>query len=744
MALLKEEESIPNFSEFQLSCSTPLNGRKEHISEPQIINEENNSHTILPEIHGEIPVYTAHCQSLKELNPSLMSETFDSESADMHETSHEISNFYSQNDLYDIQWRFHPNVWQMENGTKCLDFQHLNSGNTDPVNDGNFTGSPEISDSLEDDVSLCSSKSTFSSTQIAIEKPNGREENEESCNLCEEERIYNANTSSKTMEDEVLVPECLSNTGNYDLKCSSSVDQVSYRRTSEQNFEIQGHDKLGNSKRLRAGTTSSCTAQRNPVPPIQHARVEQSEQTMLSGGAILSSQRVMEGLVDHDDDITEKDVDAQLVETNFAVENNNENHHKLLRIRNNCTKVTKFCNSQPVVVHQLDPVEGGSRGYGGEERQVAVVKEIKSGEHQPSDKTAIDISWDKHGRKKSKKQTKENRDVPMNTLALRKAYDEKQRAETRKHIHRTPKKEEYKECVCEKISRNRSHRRRLRENIELPKIVSTDKIFKYKANKVANMPLKENLAIYNGPGRILVVKLESETCNQAFIDRMIHLDSLEKDGQLRTQPNQEESVNNEYNFECNEKYDLSALSSQEDERSQFQSTSMVDQMTPKQRAERQVHNENSYLEISRRLKGSLSSRNVFTRQSSVCNGGYAVTTSAMFHITSDTTPSNSSGTDSDDSSGKEFVRFPSIQMNNFVSQRCPRNAFSQGRIGMFRNRQVREKAVEIYRRRSEQLHQPSPRYTHHVKLPKLPAIIRRQTSNNSFRGPPSNKNARRR
>lgn len=741
MAILKEEESIPNLSEFQLSCSTPLNGHKGHISEPQIINEENYSNKKLPE-----PVYTAHCQSLKELNSSLMSATFDSESADMHETSHEVSNSYSQNNLYDIQWRFHPNVWQMKNGTKCLDFQHLNPGNTDPVNEGKITGSPEISDSLKDDVSLCSSENTFSSAQIAIESPNGREEDEESCKLYGEERMYNTNT---TLDDEILVPECLSNTGNFDLKCSSSVDQVSYRRISEQNVDIQGIAKLGNNKLVRVGTTSNCIAQRNPEPPIQHTRVEQSEQAVLSGGAILSSQQVMESVVDHDDDTAEKeDVDTHSVDTNFAVENNNENHHKLLRIRNNCTEVTKFCNSQPVVVHQLDAVEGISRGYGGEERQVAVVKEIKSGEHQPSDSTATDISRDKHGREKSKKQNKENKDTPVNTLALRKAYDEKQRAETRKHIHRTPKKEEYKECVCEKISRNRSRRRRLCENVELPKIASTEKVFKYKANKFANVPLKENLAVYNGPGRILVVKMESETCHRAFIDSRIHLDRLEKDDQSRTQPHQEESVDNEYedDFECDEKYDLSALSSQEDERSQFQSTSMLEQQTPMERAKRQVRNENSYLEISRRLKASLSSRNVlFTRQSNVCNGGgYAVTTSEMLHITSDTTPSNSSGTDSDDSSGKELIRFPSIQMNNFVSRRFPRNAFSQGRVGMFRNRQVREKAVEIYRRRSEQLHQPPPRYTHHVKLPKLPAIRRRQTPNNSFREPPSNRNTRRR
>lgn len=742
MALMKDEESIPNLSEFQLFCSTPLDGHKRQISEPQIIKEEINSHKILPEIYGEIPAYTA--QSLKELKSSLMSASLNCESADMHETSHDISSSNSQNNLYDIQWRFHPNVWQMENITRCLDFQHLNSGNTEPVNNDNITGSPHVSNSLEEDISLCSSESTFSSTQIATERPHEREVDEESCKLYEEERMINANTQPKTMEDEILVPECLSNTGNFDLKCSSSIDQVSFRHTSEQNYDIQDLVKLGNNKLAHAGTTSSCTAQRNPVPPIQDTRVERSKQAMPSGGVVWSSHRVMESLVDHDDDTAEKeDVGTHSVDTNFDVENNNENHHKLLRIRNNCTKVTTFCNSQPVVVHQLDAFEGSSHSYGGEERQVAVVKEIKNGKHQSSDKTAIDISRDKHGRKK---QTTEIKEAPVNTLALRKAYDEKQRAETRKHIHQTPKKEEYKECVCEKMSRNRSRRRRLHENVELPKIVSTEKVFKYKANKVANMPLKENLAIYNGPGRILVVKLESETCQQAFIDRMIHLDRLEKDDQSSTQPPQDESVD-EYkdDFECDEKND-SALSSKEDECNQFQSTITVDQITHKQRAERQVRKENSYLEISRRLKTSLSSRNVlFTRQPNVCSGGgYAVTTSEMFHITSDTTPSNSSGTDSDDSCRKELVRFPSIQMNNFVSQRFPRNAFSQGRVGMFRNRQVREKAVEIYRRRSEQLHQPPPRYTHHVKLPKLPAIRRRQTPNNSFRESPSNRNTRRR
>lgn len=94
-------------SEFQLFCSTPLDGHKRQISEAQIIKEENNSHKILPDIYGEIPAYTA--QSLKELNSSLMSATLDCESEDMHETSHDISSSNSQNNLYDIQkdgkWR---------------------------------------------------------------------------------------------------------------------------------------------------------------------------------------------------------------------------------------------------------------------------------------------------------------------------------------------------------------------------------------------------------------------------------------------------------------------------------------------------------------------------------------------------------------------------------------------------------------------------------------------------------------
>lgn len=74
------------------------------------------------------------------------------------------------------------------------------------------------------------------------------------------------------------------------------------------------------------------------------------------------------------------------------------------------------------------------------------------------------------------------------------------------------KKEEYKECVCEKMSRNRLCCWRLYENVELLKIVLIEKVFNYKVNKVVNMLLKENFVIYNGLGRIFVVKLEFEIC----------------------------------------------------------------------------------------------------------------------------------------------------------------------------------------------------------------------------------------
>lgn len=79
---------------------------------------------------------------------------------------------------------------------------------------------------LEEDIFLCLLEYIFFSIQIVRECLNGREEDEESYKLYEEERMINVNIQLKIMEDEILVLECLFKIGNFDLKCFSFVDQV--------------------------------------------------------------------------------------------------------------------------------------------------------------------------------------------------------------------------------------------------------------------------------------------------------------------------------------------------------------------------------------------------------------------------------------------------------------------------------------------------------------------------------------
>ena len=692
MALLSKPESTPNGCELPNSTfrCCYLSGPGSEAKEENYCDEKS--------LKFNAGMYYAPDSALENMG------SLSSSGSPLEVSTHTPPYTDSHINLVGDPWRIYPSTWQARAGVGCTVYPQPNPVQIDRVLSDSEASSPSVADSLED-ASPCSADS-FTIGQM-IQCPSDANE---WCKKYQRKGLTNPSTImlSEPQKDEVSLPDNLSNIKNFDLKSSSSSDQIS----KSHNYLLSGKTM---NKSVIPLELSPCISQQWHTQQTSHMHVKRRA---LPSDASSSSRCRREEQSPHEYvDDEEKDEDNHT--ENHAVKNNNGNHHRLLRIRENCTKVSEFCDGKPVALHMHpQDTEEKNRCNPKEEHQIPAVKEIKSGEEQTSGVTYSDARGTKKGGKKpSKKRGNEPVD-PVNTLTLRKAYDEKQRSETRKRIK--DRKQKVVEGRNERIRVIEPHRRRRDGNlVQQSQIVSIEKAINYRVNKhvLTNKCLKENIAIYNGPGRILIVKLESETCQTTTMAGRA-CPSLENGDSPKSSTPRDKNYCDEYedDFECDSTDDATIPSIEDDKsrnscRSEQQS---VNRNTC-------VRSGNSYAEIARRLKSnSVSSRNSQLARS-VCNSGGTTTSSELLPISAtETGPCGANGAEPED----RFVRFPPIELNNVDSRRFPRNAFSQGKIGLFRDQAVNDHIGELFRRRSEQLHAKPPGYIHNGRKQKFPALKR--------------------
>ena len=707
MALLSKPESTPN--ECELPNST---FRYCYISGPGgEATEENYCDEKSPTF--STGMFHAPNSALEDTG------SFSSSGSPLEVATHTPPCTDSHTNLVEDTWRIYPSMWQSRAGVRCTVYQQPNPVKIDRVLSDSETTSPSVTDSLED-VSPCSADSLTIGQMIQCPS-----DANEWCKKYQRKGLTNPSTIMlyEPQKDEVSLPDNLSNIKNFDLKSSSSSEQISKSHITEQKIEFQGLSSAQNNKLLSGETTdkcviplelSSCISQQWQTQHTSHMHVKQSA---LPSDLWSRCRREEQSPHEYVDD---EEKDENINSENHAVKNNNGNHHRLLQIRKNCTKVSEFCDGNPVALHMHpQDMEEKDRCHPKEEHQIPAVKEIKSGEEQTSGVTYTDAQGTKKGVKNPSKKSG-NESVPVNTLTLRKAYDEKQRSETRKRIK--DRKQKRVEGRNERIGVIEQHRRMRDENlVQQSQIVSTEKAINYRVNKqvLTNKCLKENIAIYNGPGRILIVKLESEACQTTTIAGRA-CPSVENGDSPKSSTPRDKNYCDEYedDFECDSTNDAT-IPSIEDDRSQLRNSCRSEQQSVNRNT--CVRSGNSYAEIARRLKSnSVSSRNSRLARS-VCNSGRTTTSSELLPISAtEIGPCGANGAEPED----RFVRFPPIELNNFDSRRFPRNAFSQGKIGLFRDQAVNNHIGELFRRRSEQLHAKPPVYIRNGRTQKFPALKR--------------------
>ncbi|XP_061192324.1 uncharacterized protein LOC133200554 [Saccostrea echinata] len=761
------EKSIPNLSEFIFSSLKSVSDKPKQISKSKPFNDSNlhdKTTAETPNLSGVPlscepgPVRDENCSSLRMLSDKPTTEIIHSH----------CKTRYTNNDS---RWEILLNLGSMKYTTGNGNSLKSSSGCCSAVDKIGRPDTP-LQPRLLNVVSVNSKKSrSFLDKKAESNLSEGI--NERECNDCHTipQKNYFTSRSIKSqpessheiLTDEIPLHDCLSGAENFGLKSSSSVSQdtLSSQHSTREEYGWQGDCAHSRSKdpicAISTAATLSSTIYSNTRECLstssndhrcvkacdgQFSKSEDSHETSFcnktqhehnaTGGPAIS--KVLEssfnsGVSDYKVDY-ERDEDGTPVNCNNIPQHENQNQHQSYNyaVKKNVTKISST-EAKPVVTRLENIEKNTTHSKICEELQIPMVKEIKSGEQTEADLKQENIfsyrPRTKYPKSKERKKLKRKAES-HNSLELRKAYDAKQRAETKKLDGLKLKKPENKMDI--------KHRKFiLKELRDYKKGIPTENDKINCSGEVTNCRkknlfvvdyTKENLAIYSSPGKTLFVKLESETNH--YRNNSKNYD-LEKIDQTRIILHQGENTSHVYEDDFESDEDDSPSKPGAELFDLRNSISLLDSKTANREAGRLIGNKNGYVEMARRLKASLGIGKELSAQTMVFNDDQ--TSCEQLQCATEAKTYAYSTNPGQSASYAGYMNLPPIEMNNFVVQRLPKHSYSQNKTGGLAKDVLLsgDKAMEISRRNLNQRYwfaqseikgiQKSPRSLSWVKKP---------------------------